>query len=201
MTTKYDGTCQACFRVQALAKNVLVHHGYTRPGHGYISGDCAGVGHAPYELSCDLTRRWADSSRARLEGWRAELARWEADTIDTRHIVIQQFRPCLGGASPPGEGWVLTQVKRAREWRRTNSFDVTRDHVPSATRGEKEGVRGLSKGHDFAYYRIQRMRELEQWINAVSNEITLLDIRVRQWVHAPEKLHMRNGPKGAPVVG
>ena len=41
--------CQICEREQAtdLSGN-LGHHGYTRPGCGYIQGDCLGVGHKPY---------------------------------------------------------------------------------------------------------------------------------------------------------
>jgi hypothetical protein len=34
----------------------MVHHGYKRPGHGYIIGDCAGVNQLPYEVSCDLIK-------------------------------------------------------------------------------------------------------------------------------------------------
>jgi len=31
--------------------NKMVHHGYERPGDGYIHGDCYGVGYLPYEVS------------------------------------------------------------------------------------------------------------------------------------------------------
>jgi hypothetical protein len=40
--------CQICERKQSLVQGTLGHHGYTRPGYGYIQGDCFGVGYAPY---------------------------------------------------------------------------------------------------------------------------------------------------------
>jgi hypothetical protein len=41
--------CQICERKQALDTNgYLGHHGYKRPGWGFIQGDCFGVHHKPY---------------------------------------------------------------------------------------------------------------------------------------------------------
>ncbi len=41
--------CQICERSQAVDGNgCLGHHGYKRPGCGYIFGDCMGVSHLPY---------------------------------------------------------------------------------------------------------------------------------------------------------
>ena len=49
------GHCPICGKLQKIKKAgngyKMVHHGYQRPGHGYIVGDCFGVGHSPYELS------------------------------------------------------------------------------------------------------------------------------------------------------
>lgn len=44
-------TCTACFEAHALNRvgATIVHHGYRRPGVGYIIGDCAGVGVVPLE--------------------------------------------------------------------------------------------------------------------------------------------------------
>src|SRR5580692_8113649 len=37
------GTCQVCFAVQRVLKGqTMTLHGYTRPGCGYIIGDCPG---------------------------------------------------------------------------------------------------------------------------------------------------------------
>lgn len=50
------GTCPCCFRKQkTLAGAKMVHHGYNRPGHGYIVGDCFGVKYPRFEDSCEGT--------------------------------------------------------------------------------------------------------------------------------------------------
>jgi len=52
MSEKLVGECQICQRTHKLRGKLLVLHGYQRPGHGYITGECPGVGFEPYELSC-----------------------------------------------------------------------------------------------------------------------------------------------------
>jgi len=60
------GLCPCCFgdfvvhrkgdkRVPRLT---MVLHGYERPGHGYIVGDCHGHGFPPFEVSCEGTKSW-----------------------------------------------------------------------------------------------------------------------------------------------
>lgn len=56
--TRFLGTCQICEQEQKLRGDKLVHHGYLRPGHGSIVGDCFGVYAVPYEVSCDLVKRY-----------------------------------------------------------------------------------------------------------------------------------------------
>ncbi len=51
LSTRFLGWCPVCERDIKVRDNRLVHHGYQRPGHGYIVGDCFGVGYEPYELS------------------------------------------------------------------------------------------------------------------------------------------------------
>lgn len=54
-----DWTCAFCWRVHAVDSNGrLVHHGYQRPGHGSIVGDCNGVGELPWERSPEGAK-WA----------------------------------------------------------------------------------------------------------------------------------------------
>ena len=67
MTTKtrYIGFCPVCegyFKCQSFrGKQLLVHHGYKRPGHGNIEGDCFGVGREPHEISPDLAIDYRDA--------------------------------------------------------------------------------------------------------------------------------------------
>ncbi|HSX23244.1 MAG TPA: hypothetical protein VLE97_10775 [Gaiellaceae bacterium] len=56
-----DGECQICQRRHILdSRGNLVLHGYQRPGHGYIVGDCFGVGHPPWEVSSDALAEWIE---------------------------------------------------------------------------------------------------------------------------------------------
>lgn len=61
-----DGECQICQHRQILdSRGNLVLHGYQRPGHGYIVGDCFGVGHPPWEVSSDALATWIERVKAR----------------------------------------------------------------------------------------------------------------------------------------
>ena len=61
-----DGECQICQRRHILdSRGNLVLHGYQRPGHGYIVGDCFGVGHPPWEVSSDALATWIEQLKAR----------------------------------------------------------------------------------------------------------------------------------------
>ena len=76
IVTRYVGICQICESEHKLTTDAfpslgifgeahkVVHHGYRRPGHGSIEGDCAGVGEVPFEVSCEATRRYRGSVAA-----------------------------------------------------------------------------------------------------------------------------------------
>lgn len=63
--TRYIGFCPVCeghFKCQAeRGRYYLVHHGYKRPGEGYIIGDCFGVGREPHEVSPELAKDYRDA--------------------------------------------------------------------------------------------------------------------------------------------
>jgi len=67
--------CQVCEGKWALDDaGKLGHHGYTRPGHGWIEGDCFGVNHKPFPAT-DALEAWRDSVQAKLDGRREALAK------------------------------------------------------------------------------------------------------------------------------
>lgn len=57
-----QGTCACCFSSQKTktagtkSNGKLFHHGYERPGNGYIEGACPGHEFLPYEKSCEGTK-------------------------------------------------------------------------------------------------------------------------------------------------
>ena len=80
--TRYVGNCQICERDQKLTVDMkMVHHGYTRPGHGNIEGDCPCVGEVPYETSCDRIKSYVKTCCAQLANLNAYLAKIVADKV------------------------------------------------------------------------------------------------------------------------
>lgn len=65
--------CQVCEREQALKGGTLVHHGYTRPGCGFIVGDCFGVNHKPFP-AYDALVMWHDAVADLIARTEAHLA-------------------------------------------------------------------------------------------------------------------------------
>lgn len=61
-----DWTCGCCWGVHAVGQDgLLVHHGYRRPGYGYIIGDCSAVGYEPWERSTKATEMMLEYTMAR----------------------------------------------------------------------------------------------------------------------------------------
>ena len=79
--TRYLGNCQLCERDQKLSGARMVHHGYIRPGHGSIEQDCPGVGHEPYETSCELIKEFKAGLERSLAGKRGYLAKLHSGEI------------------------------------------------------------------------------------------------------------------------
>ena len=80
--TRYVGNCQICERDQKLTVDMkMVHHGYTRPGHGNIEGDCPCVGEVPYETSCDAIKAYVKGLRDALAVTNARLAQIVAGEV------------------------------------------------------------------------------------------------------------------------
>lgn len=69
------GSCPACFGLYKLTdQGKMVHHGYQRPGIGYIIGDCFGVGYEPFELSNAGTVAYVEKLRSYRDGMVVDLA-------------------------------------------------------------------------------------------------------------------------------
>jgi hypothetical protein len=62
LSTRYIGWCPVCERDIKVRSNLLVHHGYQRPGVGYIIGDCPSVGYEPYELGTGAAEHYLRTS-------------------------------------------------------------------------------------------------------------------------------------------
>jgi hypothetical protein len=85
-STRHIGNCQICERDQKLHNGQMVHHGYTRPGHGFIKGDCPGVAEVPYEVSCDLIKEHIVNLHLCLQNWGDYLGRLQAGEVTALYV-------------------------------------------------------------------------------------------------------------------
>jgi hypothetical protein len=89
-TTRFIGNCQVCERDQKLHDGKMVHHGYKRPGHGSIEGDCPGVAEVPYEVSCELVKSYKLDVETRLGHQETYLADLKAGKITHLMKFVQR---------------------------------------------------------------------------------------------------------------
>lgn len=67
------GHCAICMNEQVVRNGVMVLHGYQRPGHGYIIGNCFGIAYPPYRRrrrrAWPTSRCWRITRRITRIGW------------------------------------------------------------------------------------------------------------------------------------
>lgn len=117
-TTRYIGTCAACQRQIKVRDGRLVHHGYQRPGHGHIEGDCFGVGYEPHEKSPKLAKDCLTFVKELAKEKEAFIAHLDARLAEFPKGVIASQ-----GADKKRD------LERAR-YKAQNTLDWTRDEVP-----------------------------------------------------------------------
>jgi hypothetical protein len=74
-STRYIGLCPVCQNFIKVRDGLLVHHGYERPGFGYIVGDCFGVHRPPHELSVETAKTWLEVMLGRMQELERRLER------------------------------------------------------------------------------------------------------------------------------
>jgi hypothetical protein len=116
------GSCQVCEGDFKLHGGRMVLHGYKRPGHGYILGDCMGVGEVPYEVSCDITKRMRDGVAGAIVKAENRLADLKEGRV---HELTIRFR---GGGDTYKEPKVYKRGDPNFEWKLRDAVsDVERD--------------------------------------------------------------------------
>jgi len=91
--TRYLGHCPVCTAEQKLTTDMrMVHHGFQRPGDGYIHGDCFGVHYSAYELSCEGTKAYLVMVQAQQESVSARLNRLVSGQVKKLTKVVTEWR-------------------------------------------------------------------------------------------------------------
>ncbi len=88
-TRENTGTCGCCFGNFKLTKKArhgkdknlpgMVLHGYQRPGHGYINGNCTGQDWPPFELSKEITELTLAAREDALKKEEETVKRWKTN--------------------------------------------------------------------------------------------------------------------------
>jgi len=86
LKTRFIGFCPICEGDFKLLNQRLVHHGYRRPGWGYIVGDCPSVHELPYELSNEVCKKYQEDCRNALQNTRTYLVRLQAGEVKTLQV-------------------------------------------------------------------------------------------------------------------
>ncbi len=87
-STRYLGYCPACNGDFKVRDGVLVHHGYQRPGHGYIVGDCFAVHMAPHETSPETAKKFLEQ----LHSIKVSLAERIDHLRTTDTLIVEKTR-------------------------------------------------------------------------------------------------------------
>ncbi len=87
------GTCACCFSNQktqtsgAKSNGQLFHHGFERPGNGYIEGACPGHDFLPYEKSCEGTKYMLERAQSALENTIGQIEHLKTTDKVTTYVV------------------------------------------------------------------------------------------------------------------
>ncbi len=108
--------CQICERNQALDRyGVMVHHGYERPGIGWIQGDCFGVKFKPYPAT-DALERYKVFIERMLSARRQELK--DLETVEELPYTYEKGWPRKDREE------ITVQVKRGESDRYEGSYTI-----------------------------------------------------------------------------
>jgi hypothetical protein len=144
LKTRYVGTCPVCQKRQKLSvgpKGVdgymeMVHHGYQRPGHGSIVGDCFGVHLEPYEVSAKGCEKYQDHCKAIEDARTKSLQKFEAGEIRT--LIVERRKPGCYGRSKSDFEMVSLSADSEDEKVRAD-FARELDRVVSSLKNEIKG--------------------------------------------------------------
>lgn len=84
---RHRGHCQYCGHEQVVKGGVLVLHGYTRPGDGYIFNECPGINLPPLEINQISTVTWFNNAKEQAATAKQVLKLCQKSYDDALHVV------------------------------------------------------------------------------------------------------------------
>lgn len=157
LATRFVGFCPVCEGNFKLHDGKLVHHGYQRPGDGYIHGDCFSVKMEPHETSPKAAEGFKAACERTLVGQQAHLAALEAGEV-------KSFTTFSGPWDPVRTVTTLTAESKT---------------VKNLASGEEKVLTGPLVAHafaqatEYAIYDIKaRIRETERHIARMIGHLT-----------------------------
>lgn len=131
------GTCPVCEGEFHVQSGTMVHHGFERPGHGSIVGDCWAVGREPFEVSCKATQEYRAIIAQQLTNAALHLSDLVEGRIKTLHKDVSVYGYKFGRRTiiePKYEEYTSTETDLARryEWKRL--FDHAKFQAESHVR-------------------------------------------------------------------
>lgn len=165
MPTRYVGTCPVCNGRQKVIGGKLVHHGYQRPGHGHIKGDCFSVGRVPHEVSSET----AEAYRSYMEACLVSIEK-AIETTKTASSLLYSYDVYEGGI-----GSKHRRVKYITVERGAGPATVDHNFIPSFKDVQAESLRRLEMDRRWAHGNAARMTILidtwtEQPLTTVEEE-------------------------------
>lgn len=175
--SEYVGTCQVCFNKQKIRNDRLVLHGYTRPGDGFLHGDCSGSNEFPYEEDCQLTKRileMVESHLTELEKHLTKLKNHEIKDLDYGYVI--------------GIKYVLVKGYNGNFKRPVEETKIVKVHI-----GDPEKSAPPDVLHTYAYlgipsYESLLQREIfdyEKRIQMTKRDVAFFKDKVNSWKATP----------------
>lgn len=165
------GTCPCCFRSQKTIKGAkMVHHGYQRPGHGYIVGDCFGVKFPRYEDSCEGTIAYRDYLHGIQQRREAFLNRLTRNEVESLTHSYQEYRLDETGS--------VIRDRYGRRESKTVFVEVTRGAAAVGSPYARD-INTYIPG--FEELRTQQMQALKSELEALDAHVAELNKAIEAW--------------------
>lgn len=144
------GTCQGCFGAYETRQHAAGHwnvvlHGFKRPGHGWLVGECAGNGFVPYEVSCEQTKVFKFNLEHERECVKTQLECTVKNLVPTFTAQVRNGKRSMKNGwmqdefasveVPLGQGEIPNPYLPGNPWEKVHSYEWLRDREAQRLQG------------------------------------------------------------------